>query len=73
MNLGLRSARGDLIALLNDDATAGPGWLASAAAVLADSAVAAVTPKVLLAGWYREVQLADEPLEGTGDHANAVR
>ncbi|MGH9120978.1 MAG: glycosyltransferase family 2 protein, partial [Acidimicrobiales bacterium] len=49
VNLGLAQARGEIVALLNDDAVAGPGWLAAAEKVLADPTVAAVTPKVLLA------------------------
>jgi GT2 family glycosyltransferase len=61
VNLGLRHARGEFVGLLNDDATAAPGWLASAARLLADTSVAAVTPKVLLSGEYAEVVLADEP------------
>lgn len=56
----LRQARGDLFAVLNDDAVAGPGWIDSAAGALADPTVAAVTPKVLARGLYREVVLPDE-------------
>jgi GT2 family glycosyltransferase len=67
VNLGLPEARGELVALLNDDARAGPGWLAAAAAVLSDPAVAAVTPKVLLDGAYAEVVLGDEPWQAPGD------
>lgn len=66
-NLGVRAAKGELVALLNDDATAGPGWLESAAELLADSSVAAVTPKVLLAGQWAEVVLDDEPWFAPGD------
>ncbi|MGH9000740.1 MAG: glycosyltransferase family 2 protein, partial [Acidimicrobiia bacterium] len=50
VNAGVRAAGGDVIGLLNDDAFAGEGWLASAAAVLADGEVAAVAPKILFAG-----------------------
>ncbi len=60
VNLGLRHARGDVVALLNDDATAGPDWLAAGCEVLEDPTVAAVTPKVRLAGWWRQVVL-DRP------------
>jgi GT2 family glycosyltransferase len=67
INRGARAASGDLIAWLNDDAVAAPGWLAHAEAVLADSAVAAVTPKVVRRGWYREVVLADERHPSPGD------
>jgi GT2 family glycosyltransferase len=60
VNVGLRRARGDLIALLNDDAVAEPGWLTSAAAVLADPGVAAVGPKILFPWPFVQVYL-DEP------------
>jgi len=65
--LGLRHARGELIGLLNDDAVAGPNWIDSAAAVLADPTVAAVTPKVVLDGLFGEVLLDDEPWLSPGD------
>jgi GT2 family glycosyltransferase len=65
--LGLRHARGTLIGLLNDDARAGPGWIDSAGAVLADPTVAAVTPKVVLDGVFAEVVLDDEPWHAPGD------
>ncbi len=55
VELGLAQARGDLVGLINDDAVAGPNWLGAAARVLADPSVAAVTPKVLLAGWFAEI------------------
>jgi GT2 family glycosyltransferase len=64
---GLAEAGGDLIAVLNDDAVACPGWLASAANLLADAGVAAVTPKVIMAGLYAEVALADEVWFAPGD------
>lgn len=68
VNLGLRHAHGELVALLNDDAVAGPLWLAAAAAVLADPTVAAVTPKVLLDGVFAEVVLEDDARFAPGDH-----
>ena len=68
VNLGLRHARGDLVALLNDDAVAGPGWIDTAGAVLADPTVAAVTPKVLLSGLFAEIVLEDEAWYSPGDH-----
>ena len=68
VNLGVHRARGDVIALLNDDAVAQPGWLDSAAAVLDSPGVAAVVPKVRRSGWYREVLLDDEPVDAPGDH-----
>lgn len=61
VNAGLRRARGDLVALLNDDAVAEPGWLGSAARVLADPAVAAVGPKILFPWPYAEIRLDEEP------------
>jgi len=61
VELGLRHARGALIGLLNDDAVAGPGWIDAARAALADSTVAAFTPKVVLDGVFGEVLLDDEP------------
>jgi GT2 family glycosyltransferase len=68
VNLGLRRATGDYIALLNDDAVAGPGWLDAARHVLADETVAAVTPKVVLDGSFAEIVLPDEPWFSPGDH-----
>lgn len=67
VNLGLRRAGGDLVALLNDDATAPAGWLQSAAEVLSDPSVAAVTPKVVLSGYWREVLLPDDAFRPPGD------
>jgi GT2 family glycosyltransferase len=67
VELGLRSAGGDLIGLLNDDAEAGAGWLAAAAGALDDPTVAAVTPKVLLRGIYAEVILESDPWYAPGD------
>jgi GT2 family glycosyltransferase len=67
VNLGARHATGDLLALLNDDAEAGPGWLRAASAALEDPSVAAVSPKVLLAGRWREVVLDDEEWFSPGD------
>ena len=57
---GVRAARGELIALLNDDATAGSGWPHSAAPLLEDPTVGAVTPKVVFAGEFAEIVLDDE-------------
>ena len=67
VNLGISESSGDLVALLNDDAVAGPEWLSSAAATLADPRVACVVPKVIRHGWYREVVLPDVH-EAPGDH-----
>jgi GT2 family glycosyltransferase len=58
---------GDVVAVLNDDAVAGPGWLDSAARILDDPDVGAVTPKVVLQGRYREVRLEGEEWFAPGD------
>ena len=60
VNAGVEKARGDVVALLNDDAVADPKWPAAAAAALADPSVAAVGPKVTLFRPYLEVSLDDE-------------
>jgi len=73
VNLGIRRAKGELVALLNDDAVAGPGWLTTAADVLADETVAAVTPKVVLDGLFAEIVLDDEPWSAPGDHRRLGR
>ncbi len=54
-NQGIRLATGGVVALLNDDAVAGPSWLDASEAALSDPSVGAVTPKVLLDGWYGQV------------------
>lgn len=66
-NAGIAGARGDVVALLNDDAIAGPGWLAAACALLRDPAIAAVGPKVMLSGRYYEIVFDDEPGYAPGD------
>ena len=65
--LALPQARGDLVAVLNDDAVARPGWLGSAAGILEDPAVGAVTPKVVLRGQYRQVVVDGEEWFAPGD------
>jgi len=67
VNAGVASARGDVIALLNDDAVAGPSWLGTAERVLAAGDVAAVAPRILLARRYAEVVLDDEEHWAAGD------
>jgi GT2 family glycosyltransferase len=67
VNAGLRRARRDVVALLNDDAVAGPGWLATAAALLEDPSVAAVGPKILLPWRFVEIRLDVEPHFAPGD------
>jgi GT2 family glycosyltransferase len=54
-NQGLRQATGEVVAVLNDDAVADPSWLDVCQEALADPSVAAVTPKVLLSGWYGQL------------------
>lgn len=63
----LPHSTGDVLAVLNDDAVAAPDWLLSAAAVLDDTTVAAVTPKVVLDGRFREVIPDGEPWFAPGD------
>jgi glycosyltransferase involved in cell wall biosynthesis len=67
VNLGVARARGEVVGLLNDDAVAGPDWLGAATARLADPGVAAVAPRVLLAGTWREVVLGDDDRLVPGD------
>jgi GT2 family glycosyltransferase len=64
---GLAQVRHEVVGILNDDAVADPGWLASAARVLADPQVGAVTPKVVLAGYFAEVVPADTSWLSPGD------
>ncbi len=61
VNAGLRKARGDVVALLNDDAVADPKWPATAASALADPTIAAVGPKITLFRPCLEVSIDDEP------------
>jgi GT2 family glycosyltransferase len=68
VNAGLAQARGDVIALLNDDAVASPEWIPVATERLsASDDVAAVGPKLLLAERYAEVWLEDEVWMEPGD------
>lgn len=67
INAGVAATSGDVVAFLNDDAVAGAGWLESAAARLEDATLAAVAPKVVLAGRYLEVVVDDEPFSAAGD------
>jgi GT2 family glycosyltransferase len=61
VNIGVQAARGDVVALLNDDAMAEPGWLAGAARQLEDPSVGAVAPKLVFARPFAEIRLDDEP------------
>ncbi|HVE47743.1 MAG TPA: glycosyltransferase family 2 protein [Acidimicrobiales bacterium] len=60
VNAGVRAATGDVVALLNDDAMAEPGWLGSAGASLRDGSVAAVAPKLVFALPFAEIRFPDE-------------
>lgn len=67
-SLGLEHCRGDVVALLNDDAVAGAGWLQAAAALLdAETNVGAVGPKILLQQRYAVVEFDDETWFSPGD------
>ncbi|TQM82787.1 GT2 family glycosyltransferase [Saccharothrix saharensis] len=65
-NLGVRSARGSVVAFLNNDARPHPGWLREAVAVLrAEPSVGAVASKVL--DWDgREIDFVDAGLTWFG-------
>jgi GT2 family glycosyltransferase len=67
VNAGVATARGDIVALLNDDAIACPGWLETSGRVLEAGDVAAVAPKILLARRFGEVVLEDEEHFVPGD------
>jgi GT2 family glycosyltransferase len=67
LNAGIAATTGDVVAILNDDAVAGAGWISASAGRLEDSTVAAVAPKVVLAGRYLEIALDDEPFFRPGD------
>ena len=73
VNLGAGIAKGTVLALLNDDAVAGPGWLRSAARALEDPSVAVVGPKIVLSARFREVVLADQVWEAPGDSRSLGR
>ncbi|MBW3556191.1 MAG: glycosyltransferase family 2 protein [Actinobacteria bacterium] len=59
VNAGLAAARGEIVALLNDDAMAESGWITSALQDLADTTVAAVTPKLVFHFPYAVVRFDD--------------
>lgn len=65
VNAGVRAARGDHIALLNDDAFAEPGWIAGSEAVLRDPTIGVVAPKLLFA-WRRAVLRLEDPVRLRG-------
>ena len=71
VNAGVAVATGDVVALLNDDAMAEPGWLASAEQALADPTVGVVAPKLVFALPYVEVRFDDEP-RMVGDDARPL-
>jgi GT2 family glycosyltransferase len=72
-NAGISQTRAEIVGLLNDDAVAGVGWLEAASALLADPTIAAVGPKVMLSGPYREVVLADDAWPEPHDSRPLVR
>lgn len=59
----------DFVALVNNDATVDPGWLAPLAAAFdGESSVGAASPKVLFAGSFLDVALESETMmRGRGD------
>ena len=65
-NRGLEEARHDIIAYIDDDAFASPGWLGGLAEGFEDPAVAAVTGLVLPAELETEAQLLFEEYGGMG-------
>jgi GT2 family glycosyltransferase len=67
VNAGIAAVRTDLIALLNDDAAAGAGWLSTAGRVLEDTSIAAVSPKLLFAHPYGRVRLDEHVHNAPGD------
>lgn len=75
VNLGVAHTTGDLVGLLNDDAVACEGWIRSAADLLGDPSVAAVTPKVLLDSEFGEFACDGDALNvqvGTADWSDLV-
>jgi GT2 family glycosyltransferase len=64
---GAIASSGEILAFLNDDAVAGPGWLAAATKALADELTAAVGPKVVLSTRYREIRYPDADWSAPGD------
>jgi len=50
------ASSGKILAFLNDDAVAGPGWLGAATEALSDESIAAGRPKVVLTTRYREIR-----------------
>jgi len=73
VNRGIRQATGEVVALLNDDALAGGPWLDDAENALSDPSVAAVTPKVLLEGWYGQVVPSEAAWSAPGDSRSLGR
>ncbi|CCG04984.1 glycosyltransferase family 2 protein [Blastococcus saxobsidens] len=70
-NAGIRAARGAVIVLVNNDAEVRGGFLEAVTAALdapGNEDVAAVTGRVLLAGWYRPLPADAAPEEGLRGH-----
>ncbi len=63
-NLGARAARGEIVAYLDDDAIAEPGWLAALVRAFAEPRVAAV------AGHTRYMKARGDSLDMTGEDAH---
>jgi glycosyltransferase involved in cell wall biosynthesis len=68
VNAGLRLADTEVVALLNDDAVAGAGWIDASCAALDDPSVSAVGPKIVFADQYAELRLDDGPTWVPPDH-----
>ena len=64
---GASASSGKILAFLNDDAVAGPGWLGAATEALSDESIAAVGPKVVLTTRYREIRYPDDDWSAPGD------
>ena len=70
-NVGIRAASADLVALLNTDARARPGWLAGLAAALdGDPGAGAATPKVVFPGRPVRIQNAGSVIYRDGSGAD---
>lgn len=67
VNRGVAAAQGDVLALLNDDAIATPGWIDSAVLALGDPSVGAVAPKLVFERPFARVRLDDPPHHAPGD------
>ena len=72
-NLGARAARTELVAYIDDDAIAEPGWLAALATEFADSRVAAVVGRTrYMKAWGDRPMSEDEALGEPGPRPRRV-